>query len=67
MEKSKLDRINYLARKSKENGLTDEEKQEQQSLRQEYILEFRQSFTGILDNTYIERPDGSREKVKRKD
>ncbi len=64
MEKKKLDRINELARKSKSAGLTEEEKAEQAALRAEYIAEFRASFTGILDNTYIQRPDGTKESVK---
>ena len=60
MEKEKIERINALARKSKEVGLTDDEKAEQQLLRAEYIKEFRAQFTGILDNTVIQYPDGSR-------
>ena len=66
MEKEKLDRINFLARKSKESALTDEEKAEQAALREEYIREFRASFGGILDNTVIKRPDGSKEALKKK-
>lgn len=46
MEKSKVDRINELARLAKERGLTDEEKAEQQALRQEYLAEFRRSLRG---------------------
>ena len=64
MEKIKLDRINELARKQKSVGLTEEEKKEQADLRAEYIAEFRAQFTGILDNTYIQRPDGTKESVK---
>ena len=68
MEKEKLERINALARKSRtEEGLTDEERAEQAALREEYILEFRASMTGILDNTYIQRENGVREKLKRSD
>ena len=37
MEQSKIDRINVLARKSKAEGLTEEEKAEQAVLRREYI------------------------------
>ena len=37
MEKDKIDRINQLAKKSKTVGLTEDEKLEQQKLRQEYI------------------------------
>ena len=66
MEQSKIDRINFLARKSKAEGLTSEEKAEQDVLRKEYIASFRASMTGILDNTYIQRPDGSKEKVQKK-
>ncbi len=66
MEKEKLDRINFLARKAKETALTDEEKAEQTALRNEYIAEFRASFGGILDNTVIKRPDGSKEALKKK-
>ena len=63
MEKVKLDRINELARKSKAEGLTDTEKEEQKALRVEYLAEFRASFTGILDNTVIQYPDGSRQSL----
>ena len=65
MEKEKLERINALARKSRAEGLSDEEKKEQAALREEYILEFRASMTGILDNTYIQRESGEREKLVR--
>lgn len=66
MEQSKIDRINFLARKSKAEGLSAEEKAEQDLLRKEYIASFRASMTGILDNTYIQRPDGTKEKVQKK-
>ena len=66
MEKEKLERINFLARKSKESALTEEEKAEQAALRAEYIAEFRASFGGILDNTVIKRPDGSKEPLQKK-
>ncbi len=65
MEKEKIDRINYLARKSRAEGLSDGERAEQAALREQYILEFRASMTGILDNTYIERENGEREKLTR--
>ncbi len=67
MEQAKIDRINFLAKKSKSEGLSVEEKAEQDALRKEYILSFRASMTGILDNTYIQRPDGSKEKIQKKD
>lgn len=66
MVKEKMDRINFLYRKSKAEGLTEEEKAEQAALRQEYIMEFRAQFTGIMENTVIKRPDGTVEKVSEK-
>jgi len=68
MEQKKLDRINELAKKVKDGiALTEEELAERAELRREFLAEFRQSFGGILENTYIERPDGTREKLKRGD
>ena len=66
MEKEKLDRINLLARESKVRELTADEKAEQAALRAEYLAEFRASFGGIMDNTVIQRPDGSKEPLKKK-
>ena len=64
MVKEKIERINFLAKKSKTpEGLTTEEKEEQKELRDEYIREYRAQFTGIMENTYIQRPDGTKEKV----
>ena len=67
MDQTKVDRINYLARKSKTEGLTEEEKAEQKVLREEYIEEYRRSLRGLLDNTVIQRPDGTKEKIKPKE
>ena len=66
MEKEKIERINFLAKKSKTEGLTEEEKIEQKALRDEYIAGFRANLRGILDNTYIQNPDGSKTKVESK-
>ena len=69
MEQAKIDRINQLAAKVKRGEqLTPQELEERAALRTEYIREFRASMTGILDNTVIVRPDGTREQVSdRKD
>ena len=68
MQKEQIDRINALARKMKSpEGLTEEEKLEQASLRAAYIAEFRASFKAQLDNTTIVRPDGTKEKLTQKD
>lgn len=64
MDPKLLERINELARKSKETPLSEEEKAEQARLRAEYIKEYRATLRGILENTVIQRPDGTREKLK---
>ena len=67
MISDKIERINQLARKAKTEGLTEEEKTEQARLRKEYIEDYRRNFVDILDNTYIKRPDGTKEKIVRKE
>ena len=59
-------RINELAKKAKAEGLTPEELTERDQLRRIYIDNVKASLTGQLDNTYIVRPDGSKEKLKTK-
>lgn len=67
MDKKKIDRINELAHKAKTpEGLTEDEKREQANLRLEYINSFKASFVGQLENTYIVRPDGTKERLERK-
>jgi uncharacterized protein YnzC (UPF0291/DUF896 family) len=66
MEKHKIDRINELAKKAKEGALTPEEERERAELRAEYIAGYRANLRGMLDTTVIERPDGSREALKKK-
>lgn len=65
MEQAKIDRINFLAKKKKNEGLTEAEISEQAVLRQEFLAEYRANFGGILENTYIKRPDGTKEKLKK--
>ena len=66
MEQKKIDRINFLARKQKSEGLTEEEKAEQQVLRREYIDSYKRSLENQLNNTYILNPDGTKKKVQKK-
>lgn len=54
-----IDRINELYRKAKSEGLTDEEKEEQDQLRKEYIRAIRQNLRGTLDRVSFVNPDGS--------
>ena len=67
MDKKKIDRINELAHKAKTpEGLTEDEKREQANLRLEYINSFKARLVGQLENTYIVRPDGTKERLERK-
>ena len=66
MTKEEIDRINELARKSKTEGLSDEEKAEQKKLRIKYINSFKESLEGQLNNIVIVEPDGSKHKVQKK-
>lgn len=59
-----IKRINELARKSRESGLTEEEKEEQQRLRQKYIHAFRASLESTLDTVYVEEEDGQAVPIK---
>ena len=59
-------RINELARKAKTTGLTSEELQERDKLRRIYIDSVKANLVGQLENTYILRPDGTKEKVEKK-
>ena len=65
MEQSKIDRINVLARKSKAEGLTEEEKAEQAVLRREYIDSVKASLIGHLDNTYEVDEKGNKRPLKK--
>lgn len=66
MENSKLKRINELAAIAKQRELTGEELEERAQLRKEYIEEFRAGAMQILDNTYVQTPDGKKHKLERK-
>jgi len=59
MDNERIKRINELYRKSKAEGLTDAEKEEQALLRKEYIADFRRNLRGQLDNIDILEADGS--------
>ena len=61
-----IKRINELSKKSKAEGLTDEEKEEQAQLRQRYIQSFRQGLMNTLENVYIMDENGNKKKVERK-
>lgn len=62
----KIKRINELYRKSQSEGLTEEEKKEQQQLRSEYAASVRANLRGQLDNINIRNEDGSIENLGEK-
>lgn len=66
MENSKLQRINELARLAKERDLSPEELLERDALRKEYIAEWRAGAVQVLENTYIQTPDGRKHKLQKK-
>lgn len=68
MDKTKIDRINALARKAKRpEGLTQEELVERDALRREYIDAYKRSLTQQLDNTVIQYPDGTRRRLEKRE
>ena len=62
----KIKRINELYHKSKAEGLTDAEKEEQQTLRKEYIANVRANLRGQLNSITIQKEDGSLENLGEK-
>jgi len=67
MEQKKIDRINELAHLAKERELTAEELSERAGLRAEYIAEWRKSTVELLENTYIQTPDGKKHRLERRE
>ena len=59
MDTQKIKRINELYRKTKAEGLTDEEKKEQKLLRREYIEAVKGNLLAQLNNIDIEEKDGT--------
>ena len=66
MEHEKIERINELARLAKERELTPEELAERAALRKEYLDGFRENMRQVLEGVVIQRPDGSKEPLKKK-
>ena len=53
MDQKKILRINELAKKSREQGLTEAESMEQKELREEYLAAIRKNFRATLDSIEI--------------
>lgn len=66
MDKSKIERINELAKKAKEGTLTEEESSEREVLRKEYVEAFKANLKATLDNTVVIEPDGTKRSLGQK-
>lgn len=62
-----IERINELSKKSKTQGLTAEEKEEQARLRREYIDSVVGNLRSQLDNTYVIDKDGNKIKLQKEE
>lgn len=61
MKEERLTRYKELCAKAKQAPLSESELAEQAELRLEYFAEWKRAFKNQLDNTVIQRPDGSKE------
>lgn len=59
MDEKKIARINELYHRSKAEGLTEAEKEEQAALRREYIEAVRMNLRGQLNQIHIQEKDGT--------
>ena len=66
MTNEKLERINALARLARARELTAEELAERDTLRKEYIAEWRRGAEQVLENTYIVDRNGVKKKLRKK-
>ncbi len=64
MNENDIKRINELYHKSKKEGLTEEEKKEQASLRKQYVESIKSNIRASLDNVSIVEPDGTVTELK---
>ncbi len=67
MLEEKIARINELYHKSQKEGLSPEEKEEQEHLRKEYVQAFHNNLRSTLNQISIQNPDGSIVNLKEKD
>lgn len=58
LDKEKLDRINELVRKERDDGLTEKEKNEQKELREDYIKAFRSGMRNHIEGMKVVDPEG---------
>lgn len=65
MEKSRIERLNELAKKAKSLSLSEAELAERDELRKEYIAAFKANLKATLDNTVIVDKDGNRRSLRK--
>ncbi len=66
MDKARVELMLSLARRKREEGISDEEQLELDALRQEYLSDFRDGFKQQLDMVYLQQEDGSYQKLQKK-
>ena len=66
MKKEEINRIKELYRKSKAEGLTEEERKEQELLRKRFIADVKGNLTAQLNNIDMVNADGSIENLGEK-
>ena len=66
MTDEKIARINELYKKSKSEGLSEEEKKEQTLLRQEFVASVKSNLRSQLNNIDMVNEDGSVENLGKK-
>ena len=59
MDNERIARINELYNKSKNQGLTEAEKEEQKKLRAEYVADFKRNLRAQLNNISVVENDGT--------
>lgn len=67
MDVKQIARINELAKKAKECGLTPEETAERDALRRAYIAAFRGDLERTLQNSYTLDKDGKKVPITKKE
>lgn len=66
MEQKLIDRINELARKAKNEPLSEEELKEQAELRKQYIAAYKKSLVSQLESIRVVDEKGNKHKLNKK-
>lgn len=66
MQQEKMERINALTKLSRQRELTQEEQEERQALRAEYVASMRTSLRATLENTYVTDENGTAVKLQKR-